>query len=63
MFISGFMEVLKAKRSGRRIHEVTLLTLKQPASVGAASLGARAAKAKLPMDYDANAEIFFHEKF
>lgn len=59
----GFIEVMKAERSNRRIHEITLLTLKKPASVGAASLGARAAKATLPMDYEANAEVFFHEKF
>ena len=60
---SGFTEVMKAKRSHKRIKEVTLLALKQPASVGAASLGARAANASLPMDYEANAEVFFHEKF
>ncbi|XP_045188508.2 N-acetyl-D-glucosamine kinase-like [Mercenaria mercenaria] len=59
----GFVEVMKRDRTDRRIHEVTLLALKQPASVGAASLGARAAKTSLPMDYDVNAEVFFHEKF
>ncbi|XP_052773863.1 N-acetyl-D-glucosamine kinase-like [Mya arenaria] len=58
----GFLEVLTAERPGRRIREVTLQRLKQAASVGAASLGARAVGFKLPLDYSANAEIFFHGK-
>ncbi|XP_060595688.1 N-acetyl-D-glucosamine kinase-like [Ruditapes philippinarum] len=59
----GFTEVMKADRQNKRISELTLVSLNQPASVGAASLGARAAKTTLPMNYDANAEVFFHEKF
>ena len=60
--VLGFLEVLKADKPNRRVQEITLLRLKQPASLGAASLGARSAGFTLPLDYSANAEKFFHEK-
>lgn len=60
---SGFMEVLKSSRTDKRIGEITLLRLKVAASVGAASLGARDVGFTLPVDYSANAEKFFHDKF
>ncbi|KAL4231724.1 hypothetical protein ACF0H5_009300 [Mactra antiquata] len=59
----GFIEVMKADRKNKRINEITLLMLKVGASIGAASLGARSVKFTLPIDYNANAELFFHEKF
>ena len=58
----GFLETLKAVKAKMRIQELTLQRLRQPASVGAASLGARAVGVTLPMDYDINAETFYHEK-
>lgn len=57
----GFLETLKAAKAKMRIQELTLQRLRQPASVGAASLGARAVGFTLPMDYDVNAETFYHE--
>ncbi|XP_052227642.1 N-acetyl-D-glucosamine kinase-like [Dreissena polymorpha] len=59
----GFLSVFKGKRGAQsHIKELTLVGLKQPASLGAASLGARAVGVTLPLDYAANAEVFFHDK-
>ncbi|KAK3579705.1 hypothetical protein CHS0354_031226 [Potamilus streckersoni] len=59
----GFLEVLQSYPQNKRIKEISLLWLKQPASVGAASLGAKSTKFQLPMDFIANADCFFHKVF
>ncbi|KAK3595892.1 hypothetical protein CHS0354_014725 [Potamilus streckersoni] len=59
----GFLEVLQSDPRNKRIKEISLLWLKQSASVGAASLGARSTKFQLPMDFTANADCFFHKVF
>lgn len=60
---TGFLEILKTERKNRRIIEISLLTLKQEASLGAAYLGAKEVGIKLPLDYNSNAEVFFNAKF
>ena len=64
MIIAGFLEGLSA-RSGEAplVPEVTLLDLKKPASYGAAFLGAKRADYRLPLDFSANATVFFNHKF
>lgn len=60
---TGFLEVLKTDRKNRRISEISLLKLKQEATLGAAYLGAKEVGVSLPLDYKSNAEVFFNAKF
>jgi len=59
---TGFREILKAERKGKRISELSLLRLKQEASYGAAFLGAEKVGVTLPLNYKSNAEVFSNEK-
>lgn len=60
---TGFLEVLKTDRKNRRISKISLLKLKQEATLGAAYLGAKEVGVSLPLDYKSNAEVFFNAKF
>lgn len=60
---AGFEEVMKSKGPAAGITESTLLMLQISAAVGATALGAKAANFLLPLDYNANAKIFYTAKF
>ncbi|XP_078260228.1 N-acetyl-D-glucosamine kinase [Rhinoraja longicauda] len=58
----GFLEVImEAERSavGEQLNRFSMMKLKQPSAVGAASLGARHAGYELPMQYKDNVAIFY----
>ncbi|GFN78114.1 N-acetyl-d-glucosamine kinase [Plakobranchus ocellatus] len=59
----GFVECMSSRAAETGIREVTLFSLTNDASVGAAALGAKAAGKILPLDYSSNANIFFTAKF
>lgn len=54
---------MKSKGPAAGITESTLLMLQISAAVGATALGAKAANFLLPLDYNANAKIFYTAKF
>ncbi|XP_046557217.1 N-acetyl-D-glucosamine kinase-like [Haliotis rubra] len=58
----GFVAVMSEGGPKLGIPEVTLMELLVSGAVGAASLGARDVNFDLPMDYKANAKIFFNKK-
>ena len=57
---TGFLEVLKSQRDHHRIRKISLLELKESSALGAAGLGAKAVNFDLPLDYKANATLFFN---
>lgn len=59
----GFLEALRVPRkpSDPIIREVTLVELQTTVALGAAALGAKASNHKLPLNYDRNATVFFHQ--
>ncbi|KAM4706438.1 N-acetyl-D-glucosamine kinase [Discoglossus pictus] len=62
----GFIEVLGQTRSspaGRSFHKFSLLKLKQSSAVGGASLGAQHIGHDLPLDYEANVDVFYTHCF
>ncbi|ESO98317.1 hypothetical protein LOTGIDRAFT_206236 [Lottia gigantea] len=56
----GFVENLKQNGKLIGIKEVMLLRLKASAAIGAAVLGAKSLKSKIPLDYSANYDVLFH---
>ncbi|XP_048826461.1 N-acetyl-D-glucosamine kinase [Brienomyrus brachyistius] len=58
----GFMEVLE-RAAGGHFTRYSLLTLHQSSALGGASLGARSIGVTLPLDYSANADVFYTHSF
>jgi len=65
--LSGFTEVLASVAASRpfagRFRGYRLLTLRQSSALGGAGLGARDAGASVPLDYAANASVFYRHAF
>ena len=60
MSVLGFVEGLKPRsEKDVLIKELTLVHLHEPASIGAALLGAKKTGHKLPVDYSAMADSFY----
>lgn len=62
---SGFTQVISEARATGYSHfcKYSLLTLRQSSALGGAKLGAQNAGATLPLDYSANANVFFSHTF
>ena len=61
--ISGFLSTLLSPHiKCRKLEEVTLMRLKKNGAIGAAYLGAKAAGYILPLDYEDNVDVFFHQE-
>ncbi|XP_048041924.1 N-acetyl-D-glucosamine kinase [Megalobrama amblycephala] len=62
---SGFTQVLSQAQAHGFSHfrKYSLLTLRQSSALGGAKMGAQNAGASLPMDYSANANVFFSHTF
>ncbi|XP_051504820.1 N-acetyl-D-glucosamine kinase isoform X2 [Myxocyprinus asiaticus] len=65
LMMSGFTQVIsQAQANGYSLfHKYSLFTLRQSSAVGGAKLGAQNAGVTLPLDYSANANVFFSHTF
>lgn len=62
---AGFTQVLSQAQAHGFSHfrKYSLLTLRQSSALGGAKMGAQNAGATLPLDYSANANVFFSHTF
>ena len=62
-FIEGAQTQPGPRHSPNSLRSFTLLKLRTSLAVGAAYLGAKAAKVELPRDYSLNANVFYQHLF